>query len=618
MPKEIIRAISRIRRASLFVASICLLLMSGCGSPGDPSGAGGSNDGAATITQEDTCSRLLKNALSMLSPERLDLDVENQDAVALLNQWVTDCSRGMAEIAPLDAESAQLVRGLVAEHDLADMDSPHFNSRDIKHVRTCLMMKNAIEAAAKGDTDLARVTDVFEYVMRNVALEGSSKDVLPATSNSVLLFGRGSPEDRAWIFASLLKQLKIDAVVLLPQSEGPATGSSGFDERWLVGVLLDDGVYLFDTRLGCPIPSAKDPGDSPMPRIPATLDEAAANPEILKSLDLPGGRPYLLRSADLAKPRVQIIGELSYWVGRMERLQLSLAGASTVVVYDPLGDVQSKTGLVRRVVEAPHARWTKADVSLWPHPERSTTQFEQLFREGDARDRNEESARRLEMQLAFTARAWAFQAPIPLVRDQSNNLVIDERTGRVKVQRGQREHQRARIMQLSGQIEGAKRSFTVSRMDVNLDPTIPYPDGARCAHLMAADNAMFWGAVCLLEEGDLAAASPAFKRYLRQAEQLPEAVAVGGLTVRPGEWKQSCRVLLVECMAQLGQYEQAIAEVEKVPPTDARRAGLDLLVQRWKKRSGDKAPAPAKDANAAESPAPIDAAFAASTPSPPK
>ncbi len=55
-----------------------------------------------------------------------------------------------------------------------------------------------------------------------------------------------------WAFASLMRQLNIDCVVLYPAG-GETTENSPFSDA----VLLNDQAFVFDTRLGLPIPLIK-------------------------------------------------------------------------------------------------------------------------------------------------------------------------------------------------------------------------------------------------------------------------------------------------------------------------------------------------------------------------
>ena len=85
-----------------------------------------------------------------------------------------------------------------------------------------------------------------------------------------MLYGRGDYVERAKLMMLVLRQLQIDSVLL-------ATGENA--KPWAVAVAIEDDYYLFDTKLGLPIPGKK------MGSI-ATLKIVQENPELLNALDL--------------------------------------------------------------------------------------------------------------------------------------------------------------------------------------------------------------------------------------------------------------------------------------------------------------------------------------------
>ena len=87
-----------------------------------------------------------------------------------------------------------------------------------------------------------------------------------------LMYGRGDYVDRAKVLLMLLREAELDAVMLcVSDKEAPVP--------WAVGVAIADDYYLFDTKLGLPIPG-KTPGSV------ATLKAAREDANLLSSLDL--------------------------------------------------------------------------------------------------------------------------------------------------------------------------------------------------------------------------------------------------------------------------------------------------------------------------------------------
>src|SRR5262249_47054332 len=153
-------------------------------------------------------------------------------------------------------------------------------------------------AVGEGQADLEKVTNVFSHVVRAIGLVPQPLYDLPLTVYEICLLGKGTAADRAWIFASILRQLKIDAVLIYPRALGTIAANAADEQPMLVGVLLDEQVYLFDPQAGVPVPAS---GAATGPARVATLTEAANNAAVLKQLDAPG-RPCPIAAADLEHP----------------------------------------------------------------------------------------------------------------------------------------------------------------------------------------------------------------------------------------------------------------------------------------------------------------------------
>ncbi len=87
-----------------------------------------------------------------------------------------------------------------------------------------------------------------------------------------LIYGRGDYVDRAKLLLMLLREAEIDAVML-------CVGEQANPVPWAVGVAINDDYFLFDTKLGLPVPG-KTPGSI------ATLKSVRTSPELLSALDL--------------------------------------------------------------------------------------------------------------------------------------------------------------------------------------------------------------------------------------------------------------------------------------------------------------------------------------------
>ena len=85
-----------------------------------------------------------------------------------------------------------------------------------------------------------------------------------------LLFGRGTFAEKSRVFLLLCRQLNLPVVMLaIDRSDRGAAPSV-----WLPALLLGDELYLFDMRLGVPVPG-------PDGRGVATLSQVLSDPHVL-------------------------------------------------------------------------------------------------------------------------------------------------------------------------------------------------------------------------------------------------------------------------------------------------------------------------------------------------
>ena len=268
-----------------------------------------------------------------------------------------------AEFA-MDAPAREYLLPKIKEAGLRSLEDRKFTDRDARHIEDCLLYRSvAAHVAGEGD-DLDRVRRLFDWVVRQVQLVPVGTLVPPdhpdypqaqARPYDVLVRGLASEEagdptwaERSWVFLALCRQINVDAglVVLRHGTDKPI--------RWACVALADGKPYLFDARIGLPIPG---PGG----RGVATLREAAADPEILAGLDLPGLSPYGVTHADLAGPvRVLIDSGTGYLSPRMRALQKRLASRNRMILHrDPAAQRDAFAQALGAKAEA---------VELWPIP----------------------------------------------------------------------------------------------------------------------------------------------------------------------------------------------------------------------------------------------------------
>ena len=181
-----------------------------------------------------------------------------------------------------------------------------------------------VAATARGDAieDLAVARALFDWTIRSLAAT-SDPPMVPTDANpgsrwfstgEILLAGRASAPQRAWVFLELVRHAGLDGVML-------ATGdrAAGTLRPWIPAVLCGDDAYLFDPGYGMPIPG---PGGDGV----ATARQAASDPTILAAMSLPD-RPYPVQAPDIERLTVLVPATPWSLSRRMHLLDRQLAGA---------------------------------------------------------------------------------------------------------------------------------------------------------------------------------------------------------------------------------------------------------------------------------------------------
>ena len=135
----------------------------------------------------------------------------------------------------------------------------------------------------------------------------------------VLMYGHGDMYQRARVFILLVRQMRIDAVMLAIDTK------TGRADPWLPAVRVENELYLFDSQLGIPIPG---PGGKGI----ATLTQVQEDPAILESLNLGANYQYRVTSADLDKVVALIDATPEYLSQRMKLVEQQLSAADQMVL----------------------------------------------------------------------------------------------------------------------------------------------------------------------------------------------------------------------------------------------------------------------------------------------
>jgi hypothetical protein len=223
---------------------------------------------------------------------------------------------------------------------------------------------------ARGDAfdDLVRAQNLFDWTIRNVQLEPDAPGRVPLFPRETLLLGRGTDVERAWTFVLLCRQSGINAAVLGVEEKGEEKSqSSDFRSQisaprlWCVAVLIEGKAFLFDPRVGLPIPATKGVtyGEKGQLAIePATLEQAATDEKILGRMDANEEHRYGVKKADVQNVVVMLEASPNYLAKRMNVLELHLTGPQKIVLTSSPSSEAESWKLVKHV----------GSVRLWAYP----------------------------------------------------------------------------------------------------------------------------------------------------------------------------------------------------------------------------------------------------------
>jgi hypothetical protein len=219
------------------------------------------------------------------------------------------------------AEALRRLAGLKPD-EVEEITGSSFTRLDAHHLEDCCLFRDAARsldvrgAADKAPPGLEQAAAAFDWVVRQVRTVGAGKPGGPPAL--VLRRGWGSDLDRALIFLSLLEQVGspdgrhahlLGCLLFRP----PVDKAEDF---WACGVVVEGGrdVYLFDPRLGLPVPG---PGGKGI----ATVAQARTQPEVLSQLNFGKDRRYDMTPELARAAEVHLYCSLSALSPRMRHLQ---------------------------------------------------------------------------------------------------------------------------------------------------------------------------------------------------------------------------------------------------------------------------------------------------------
>jgi hypothetical protein len=198
----------------------------------------------------------------------------------------------------------------LTDDELAEVSSTSFTLLDAHHLDTCLLFRDAghfldVESLPALD----KATAAFAWVVRQVQLQDREGPMIPPAY--ILRRGWGTAHERALVFLTMLDQLGLDGcMTALP---GPKAGDNV--RPWIPGVLVGKEIYLFDTRLGLPLPGPDRKGI-------ATLSQVRSQgAKLFQSLTSDAKHAYDIAGNQGQGAEVWLAGPLSALAPRMKYLE---------------------------------------------------------------------------------------------------------------------------------------------------------------------------------------------------------------------------------------------------------------------------------------------------------
>lgn len=263
-----------------------------------------------------------------------------------VNQWLRNLNPEqdnwqpeplVAEL-PSELRDSSALGGALSDSALAE---GQFTENEPRQLQQAIWMRD-VAKWAKGEavSPLDVATALFDWTVRNIQRDADDQPQYVFQPWQALMYGHGTAEYRAWVFAELCRQQQLDIVML-----------SAGGKFWLPALLLENELYLFDTRLGLPIPGSE-PGSV------ATLAEVKADASLLNSLDIDEQLTYPLAADDLESVNASLVASPLQLSRRARLLQDALESEDFVVL----------SANTRQVSEQLEKQENIDQVSLWTLP----------------------------------------------------------------------------------------------------------------------------------------------------------------------------------------------------------------------------------------------------------
>jgi len=488
-----------------------------------PADQNGSKTVTSTVNRSQCESRLAK-WIQSVDPVRHQFDTDLEGRGAELNRYWETCGPTgtdpiVTDLKPFEAALA----GEAKELALAK----RFSRRDVQHIRQSILLARMARRIAEGrETDRERAKAAMTLIAQQVdPLPLSTAADRPLTPFEALLIGRGTAADRAWIFAEILRQIRVDVVVFLHADPKVSP---------LLGVLGASEILLFDPLTGFPVPAAGEKDRPGLFQEPARLADTVADDSILRQLDIEGSAfPWTADSLKAAT--VGVVGTSCTWSPRMAELQFQWPSGEACVLFDGLGpNVGLERGLLLRAQEAVGPLGYAADrVQVWSYPEERAAQYQSL---------GGETSPHMQSYVEIMS------GPIVV----ENDFVNGART--VKTYRSKRPLQLVRAQQLIGDVSAIEGYLPLTRAHIPPRNTSISADIQQVLdkNRVVADWATYWKASTQFENKDISACAGTLRLYRRD-------FALGEMT-------EAALMRLAACLASVRDNQNALDVLKAIGP----------------------------------------------------
>lgn len=260
-------------------------------------------------------------------------------AVQQINEYLLHNPDKKVGLAADEAKFLSDRLDLDEEKDLRELGRGTFNALDAHYLEGCFLFQDAARSLNLDNLPvLEQAQAAFRWTTRQVRLQESSEGLLPP--GFVLRRGWGTALERALVFLTLLNQIGIDGCMIgVPDREAGPAGV----RYWAPGALVKDGeedqIYLFDTRLGVPVPGRQGKGV-------ATLADVRRQPDLLGALTVDPNYPYDVSADQVRSAAIYLVCPLSALAPRMRFLEEELANRAKVSL------AADAAGLLKRFQDA--------------------------------------------------------------------------------------------------------------------------------------------------------------------------------------------------------------------------------------------------------------------------